>query len=210
MGNAMKRNIRATGVRALLAATVLVAGMCVGTATAAAAALAPFDSHLTRAPYLTDLVGRHVSVNFATDQSATSGSVTYAAVAGDGSCTPATKVTATRRTVKVGTVSQYQWTADLNLPASGTYCYRAYLATTDLLAGNASPRFTTQVPVGSDESFSFDVTGDWGQVDSSGANPRIRSTFLCGAGLPITTIVLPSAMLPADPAGSGRHWRTCS
>ena len=30
-----------------------------------------YNSHLTRAPYLTDLVGRHVAINYATDRSAT-------------------------------------------------------------------------------------------------------------------------------------------
>ena len=36
-----------------------------------------YDTHLTRAPYLTDLVGLHVIVNFATDQSGTTASVSY-------------------------------------------------------------------------------------------------------------------------------------
>jgi fibronectin type 3 domain-containing protein len=131
---------------------------------------AAYDPHLTRAPYLTDLVGLHVAINFATDQSATTGSIQYGAVDGAGNCTPSTTVTAGRITILVGTVSEYQWTAQVTLPATGTYCYRAYLASTDLLAGNGSPRFTTQVPFGSTSGFTFAVLGDWGQVDANGDN----------------------------------------
>jgi hypothetical protein len=162
--------MRTAAFRALVGTTALIAGLCIGTGTAAAAPSAPFDPHLTRAPYLTDLVGRHVAVNFATDRSGTTAAVTYAPVVGDGSCTPSTSVTASRKSITVGTVSEYQWKVDLDLPSTGTYCYRAYLGTTDLLGTNVSPQLTTQVPVGSGESFSFDVMGDWGLVDSAGAN----------------------------------------
>jgi len=137
--------------------------------TVSVKALAPYSSHLTRAPYLTDLVGQHVAINFATDETATTGSVTYGAVDGSGNCSPATTVAASRITIQVNTTSEYQWTAQVNLAASGTYCYRAYLGATDLLAGNLSPQFTTQVPVGSTAPFSFDVLGDWGEVDANGS-----------------------------------------
>ena len=46
----------------------------------------PLNSALTRAPYLTDLVGLHVAINFATDQSSTTGSIRYGTVGTDGSC----------------------------------------------------------------------------------------------------------------------------
>ncbi|MGH8962400.1 MAG: metallophosphoesterase, partial [Jatrophihabitantaceae bacterium] len=131
---------------------------------------AAYDPHLTRAPYLTDLVSLHVAINFATDQSATTGSIQFGAVDGSGNCTPSSTVTAGRITVVVGTVSEYQWTAQVTLPAAGTYCYRVYLGSTDLLAGNPSPRFTSQVPVGSTSPFTFDVLGDWGLVDVNGNN----------------------------------------
>ena len=131
---------------------------------------ASFDSHLTRAPYLTDLVGLHVAINFATDQSSTTASVAYGAVGNDGGCSPSTVVQASRITISVGTVFEYQWKGDITLPAAGTYCYRVFLGGTDLLGGNASPAFTTQVQFGSTESFSFVVFGDWGQVDGSGQN----------------------------------------
>lgn len=139
--------------------------------TTAAAVPAGYNSHLTRAPYLTDLVGRHVAINYATDRSATSGKIEYGAVGAAGACAPKASVTATRTAISVGTVREYQWTAQVDLPADGTYCYRVYLKSTDLLGTNASPRFTTQVPAGSTTPFTFDVLGDWGSVDSSGTNP---------------------------------------
>ena len=130
---------------------------------------ASYNAHLTRAPYLTDLVDLHVAVNFATDQSATTASVVYGAVGTGGSCSPSTVASASRITISVGTVFEYQWKGDITLPATGTYCYRVYLGTTDLLGANASPAFTTQVQFGSTESYSFVVFGDWGQVDEEDA-----------------------------------------
>lgn len=140
------------------------------TATTPTTVISGYDPHLTRAPYLTDLVGLHVAINFATDQSGTSGSIKYGAVDGSGSCSADTAVAAKRITIQVGPVSEYQWTARVDLPAAGTYCYRVYLGTGDLLAANTSPRFTSQVPIGSTSAFSFDVLGDWGQVDAAGNN----------------------------------------
>ncbi|MCW2621961.1 MAG: metallophosphoesterase, partial [Frankiales bacterium] len=124
-----------------------------------------YAPQLTRAPYLTDLVGKHVAVNFATDRSATTGSIVYGAVDDEDGCTPTTTVAASRTSITVGTVLEYQWTAQVNVPAAGRYCYRAFLGGTDLLVANASPRFTTQVPVGSAAPFTFGVMGDWGQAD---------------------------------------------
>lgn len=132
--------------------------------------IANYDPHLTRAPYLTDLVGLHVAINYATDQSDTTGSIQYGAVGADGSCAPTTVLAATRKTILVGTVYEYQWLGDLTVPAGGAYCYRVYLGSTDLLGANTSPTFVTQEPVGSTSSFSFDVFGDWGQVDVTGQN----------------------------------------
>lgn len=129
-----------------------------------------YDPHLTRAPYLTDLVGQHVAINFATDQSGTGASIKYGGVDGTGSCSAVTTVAANRITIQVGSLFEYQWTAQVSLPATGTYCYRVYLGTSDLLAGNPSPRFASQVPVGSTSPFTFDVLGDWGKVDAAGNN----------------------------------------
>ncbi|TWP38661.1 fibronectin type III domain-containing protein [Leekyejoonella antrihumi] len=162
-------------VAAAAAAVVLMVAGAVMPAEASgmssgSAASSAFDAHLTRAPYLTDLVGLHVAVNFATDQSGQSANVTVGAVTGGG-CTPNQSVPASRRTVTVGTVSEYQWTSEVTLPSPGTYCYRAYLGNTDLLAGVSSPQFTTQQQPGDTTPFSFDVMGDWGSVDATGQNP---------------------------------------
>ncbi|MFN8157838.1 MAG: metallophosphoesterase [Candidatus Nanopelagicales bacterium] len=143
----------------------------VASPTSSVKVLAPYDAHLTRAPYLTDLVGNHVAINFATDRSATTATVVYGAVDGTGACTPSTTVATNRVSIQVGPVAQYQWTAQVDLPAAGTYCYRVLLAGTDLLASNPSPRFTTQTAFGSTAPYTFAVFGDWGQVDASGNNP---------------------------------------
>ena len=92
-----------------------------------------------------------------------------------GSCTPTTVATATNKSIKVGAVDEYQWLAKLTLPATGSYCYRVYLGGIDLLGSNAAPIFTTQVPVGSTESFSFDVFGDWGSFNNTAGTPTRRT-----------------------------------
>jgi len=135
--------------------------------TSSVKVLAPYDPHLTRAPYLTDLVGNHVAINFATDQSGGSASIVYGAVDGSGACTPTTAVASGRTTITVGPVTEYQWTSQVDVPASGTYCYRVRLGATDLLGSNGSPRFVTQVAFGASTPFAFDVFGDWGQVPAS-------------------------------------------
>ena len=129
-----------------------------------------YDPHLTRAPYLTDLTGLHVIVNFATDQSGTAASVAYGPFDGV-TCSLSWTQAATRTTVKVGAINEYQWKGSLALPSADRYCYRVLLGTTDLLAASTSPAFRTQVAAGSSESFSFAVLGDWGLVDANGNNP---------------------------------------
>ncbi len=130
-----------------------------------------FDPRLTRAPYLTDLVELHVTVNFATDQSGQSASVSFGPASG-ATCSLTDSVAAERRGLRVGASNQYQWKATINLPTAGTYCYRTYLDGADLLTTVASPRFTTQQQPGDSTPFTFDVMGDWGAVDSSGHNPE--------------------------------------
>jgi hypothetical protein len=130
----------------------------------------PYDPNLTRAPYLTDLVNLHVAINWATTQSATTGSVQWGQVGAGGACQLTNTLPASRTSILVGTVSEYQWKGDLTLPATGKYCYRVYLGSTDLLGANPAPSFTTQIPLGSTQSFSFDVFGDWGQTDANGQN----------------------------------------
>ena len=125
----------------------LAAGVASAALIAAAAAHMPaaeaataFNAHLTRAPYLTDLVALHVNVNWATDQSATTGSLQWGPVTG-GTCTLPNTMTAARNaaSITVGSVKEYQWKAALTLPAQGTYCYRPLLAGTDLLGRQPVP-----------------------------------------------------------------------
>ena len=148
--------------------------------TTSAAAVAPalsqsqgvapgYDSALRRYPYLTDTVGQYATINWATDQSGTAGSVKYGAVTG-GTCTPTISVDATHTGVSVNGVGEYQWKASLSLTPDAAYCYRVYLGNIDLLGSNSTPQFKTQVAAGSNESFSFAVFGDWAQLDSTGAN----------------------------------------
>ncbi|HEX4777164.1 MAG TPA: metallophosphoesterase, partial [Acidimicrobiia bacterium] len=150
----------------------------------------PMDAHLTRAPYLTDLVGLNVIVNFGTDRSTNTASVQYGSSNGT-ACALTNTVPATSVTISVNGTFEYQWKARLALPAAGQYCYRVFLGATDLLGANASPVFTTQVQPGSSESFSFVVFGDWGQVDATGANPDqarlMRQIANSGARFAITT-----------------------
>jgi hypothetical protein len=157
----------------------LAAGVIPLAVIAAAAVQAPgaqaataFSAQLTRAPYLTDLVALHVNVNWATDESATTGSLDWGPVTG-GTCALSNVMTAARNAaaITVGTVQEYQWKAALTLPAQGTYCYRPFLASTDLLGASPSPQFTTQAAAGDTSPFAFDVMGDWGSVDTNGNNP---------------------------------------
>jgi hypothetical protein len=156
----------------------------------AATADAAYNSHLTRAPYLTDLIGNHVIVNFATDQTGPVASVSYGAVTGT-TCALTGTVNAARVTVKVGNVNEYQWKAPLDLADEGQYCYRILLGTTDLLGTGASPVFTTQAKAGAATPFSFAVFGDWGYVDSSGKNidqqNMLGQLALSGARFAVTT-----------------------
>ena len=158
--------------------------------TAPVVALRPLSTALTRMPYLTDLVGLNATVNFGTNTSSLTATVQFGTPSGS-SCTITNTVSATRISIIVGAVSEYQWKAPLTLPSAGTYCYRPFLGATDLLGSNASPTFQTQVPLGSSESFTFDVFGDWGQVDVNGQNANeanlMHQIALSGARFAITT-----------------------
>jgi len=67
------------------------------------------SSSLRRYPYLTDLVLSHVTVNWATTTSISTGSVSYGK-SGVESCTAHT-VNATKTTITVGSTTEYQWKA---------------------------------------------------------------------------------------------------
>ena len=152
---------------------LLVAIACLTVALAAVpqgSAAAP-DSALRRYPYLTDLVKRSVTINWATTTAITSGRVTYGRQ-GVESCSAHT-VDATRQTIVVRSTSEYQWRASLTgLARDAAYCYRVGGSSKDLLGSDPTPTFHTQVPRRSSTPYSFAVLGDWGEVDSHGQNPN--------------------------------------
>jgi hypothetical protein len=154
-----------------------------------AAGPAAYRPELRRYPYLTDVVGSSATVNWATDQSGTTGSVAWGRV-GVESCTAHT-TPAIRATVIISTVTAYQWSAPLALTAGTEYCYRVYQDALDLLGSDPSPHFWTQVPATSSAPFSFAVFGDWGWVDSSGQNTHqanlLARVAASGARFAVTT-----------------------
>jgi Calcineurin-like phosphoesterase/Purple acid Phosphatase, N-terminal domain len=174
--------------------TVALAVLTVATAVSLAPAPARGapGAPLTRYPYLTDLVGGSVTVNWATTRtSSVTGWVKWGKA--DGSCT-ANATAATRTAITVGSVRQYQWRATLPLAADTRYCYRVYLGTspqTDLLGADVSPRFTAQVPAGSSIPFRFAVFGDWGQAGADGDNQHqvnlMRRLAASGARFAVST-----------------------
>src|SRR5688500_5665912 len=130
-----------------------------------------YSPALRRYPYLTDVVGRYATINWATNRSDTSGLVRFGKVGAE-ACTAHT-VIPTKTPISVNGVLQYQWKVQLSLAPGTQYCYRVYLGTSpvsqiDLLGSDAAPSFWTQVPAGANESFSFVVLGDSGYVDHSG------------------------------------------
>lgn len=155
---------------AVAAVAVFVAAVGAGLLGPPAEAASGFDPHLARAPYLTDLTGLHVNVNWATDQSAPAGALQWGAVV-NGACQLTNTQAAIRTTARIGTINRYQWKAPLALPAAGRYCYRPQLAGIDLLGTVPTPQFQSQVPKGDLTPFSFAVLGDWGLVDATGTNP---------------------------------------
>jgi chitodextrinase len=140
--------------------------------TAATSLDAP-SSALRRYPYLTDVVRTNATVNWATDKSQTTAYATYG-ISGQESCTAHTAI-ATRTSITVNSIGEYQWKASFPVAASTAYCYRVFFGTspsgTDLLGSDPSPVFRSQLATGSTAQFSFAVFGDWGQVDTNGVNP---------------------------------------
>jgi hypothetical protein len=167
-------------------AAALPAALCL--LAVAAPASPAFTSQLRRYPYLTDAVAGGVTVNWGTDQSLTAGSVRWG-LAGAEACTAHT-VTATRTSVNVNGVLEYQWRARIALPPDTTFCYRVFGGAVDLLGSDASPQATTQVTPGSAAPFSFAVLGDWGQGLAAG-NPKqagvMRQIAASGARFVLST-----------------------
>lgn len=150
---------------AVLAALAAAIAVIVPVEAQQAVAAGPSAS-LTRYPYLTDAVQTSITVNWATDRTATTGSVAWGP---KGSCT-ANTTAATRTSITVVATPEYQWSATIPVSPDTAYCYRVYLGTTDLLGGDPSPVFTSQVAAGSTAPFSFVVLGDWGQAYAGGVN----------------------------------------
>jgi calcineurin-like phosphoesterase family protein len=124
---------------------------------------------LTRAPYLTDLVKRHVTVVWATTPDVVRAHVAY----GQQGVEPcdAHRSRAIATAITVGAVAETQWSADVNgLRHDTAYCYAVYAGSTNLLAGGPAPVFRSQIGPASSHSYSFAVFGDWGQVSASGTN----------------------------------------
>ncbi len=145
-----------------------------GISATSSSVLNSYSPALRRYPYLTDAVGPYTTLNWATNRSESSGAVRFGKV-GSEACT-AHYVLATKTPLSVNGVLEYQWKAQLTLVPGTQYCYRIYLGTSpvnqiDLLGSDPAPSFWTQMPSGGTQSYSFDVIGDWGMVDSSGTNP---------------------------------------
>ena len=121
---------------------------------------------LTRYPYLTDSIQTSITINWATDTSASTGSVKWGPA---GSCS-ANTTAATRTGITVISKAESQWKATIPVTPDRSYCYRVLLGTTDLLGSDLSPVFTSQVAAGSSTPYSFAVFGDWGQAYANG-NP---------------------------------------
>jgi Calcineurin-like phosphoesterase/Purple acid Phosphatase, N-terminal domain len=182
-GASRGRSVRLAGVALALSATLLVSAVPGPSAAAASAAL-------WRYPYLTDLVKRKVTINWATTTDVSTGAITYGR-SGAESCTAHT-VTAKKVNITVGATPEYQWRARVSALAANTaYCYRIFGGSTDLLGAEASPVFRSQVRPGSKASFSFAVLGDWGYVDSNGRNDDqaalMRQIAASGARFAVTT-----------------------
>jgi hypothetical protein len=151
---------RRASTRLLVVLIALVWGLPASLAEAAP------NASLTRYPYLTDSIQSSVTVNWATTTAGTSGTVQWGPA---GSCA-ANTTTATKKSISVNGVAEYQWKASLAVSPDTSYCYRVRLGTTDLLGTDPSPTFSSQVAAGSNAPFSFAVFGDWGQAYASSAN----------------------------------------
>src|SRR3954453_5932316 len=157
----MRRRFPLVLASLVLSVVVLLGAAQPGTATP--------SSSLTRAPYLTDLVKRHVTVNWATTTAITRGHVAYGRE-GVEAC-DAHRTTATPIAITVGLVTETQWSADLNnLLHDTAYCYSIYGGPQNLLGTDTPPAFRSQLGHGSTVAVTCGVFGDWGQVDGMGEN----------------------------------------
>ena len=180
-GSRTKVHVHLFRLLATVALVALALPSMVSTADAAPTAA------LTRYPYLTDSIQSSITVNWATDTSASTGSVRWGT---PGNCT-ANSTTATKTSITVNSVSEYQWKATIGVSPDTTYCYRVMLGSVDLLGSDASPQFTSQVAKGSTAPFTFAVFGDWGQANAGSSNPDqanvLHQLSLSGARFAVMT-----------------------
>ena len=167
-----------------------LAAVAIASAAFAMPTAASPSASLTRYPYLTDLVSRHVTVNWATSTAITTGRVTYGRV-GVETC-HAHHVAATATPISVGAIAESQWKAELTgLAKDAKYCYRIKGDGVRLLGPGPAPTFRSQVPPRSSSPFSFAVIGDWGLVGPSGENSDqenvIAQIAASGARFAVTT-----------------------
>jgi hypothetical protein len=125
-------------------------------------------SALKRYPYLSDVTATSAVVNWGTDRSSISGTLTWGL---PGSSCNAHSAAATRIGITVNGAPEYQWAARATgLGASTSYCYRIYLGAsnqTNLLSTDMSPIMRT-LPKATPGAYTFAVLGDWGQSSSNG------------------------------------------
>lgn len=138
------------------------------------------NAKLRRYPYLTDMVGPYVTINWATDTTVTTGSVTYGEYGVES--VSAHTVVATRTAITVNSVSQYQWKAMLQLKPNTQYHYRVFGGSTDLLGSDNAPQFWTQLAAGANAPFSFVVIGDWGDVDNASTQQASLMSLIAQTG----------------------------
>lgn len=164
-------------LRSLLVVLVLASGLLPSMLASAAPV-----SALKRYPYLTDVTTTSAVVNWGTSRSSSNGKLTWGPA---GSSCATNSATASRVSITVNGVSEYQWKAKATgLAATTSYCYRVYLGSSsqvNLLGTDASPTLKT-LP-SAPAPYSFAVLGDWGQSFANG-NPHQAAllTQLKGSG----------------------------
>jgi Calcineurin-like phosphoesterase/Purple acid Phosphatase, N-terminal domain len=164
MQEAMARSRARRAGRIAAAFAMLAATLAAGAAPAHA-----FTSQLRRYPYLTDAVGTGTTANWGTDRTVTSASVKWG---GPGEACTAHTAAASRTSITVNGVAEYQWTARMTgLTADTRYCYRVFGGTVDLLGADPSPAFSSPIAAGAATPFSFAVFGDWGLAPTASGNP---------------------------------------
>ena len=155
----------------VLAIVVALTAVTLTTAPAAAASAA----HLTRYPYLTDVVSNGTTYNATLNWATNQARHRLRDVRPDWRRVhPAHRANGSKTSITVNGVHEYQWKAKITAAAGHRRTLPGVLQQPDLRpAGRGRvPPFTTPPPPGGAAPFSFAVFGDWGATDSTGANPN--------------------------------------